>query len=497
MQPVYVREFTEETGPAVPVPSSPLQVFHLFFTPAILEYIVTETNRYARLEMGEERYRKWDIITNEDLIAYFGIMIVMGMVRLPALADYWKRDPLFQCTIVSESMARDRFFEIHRFLHFVDISTTPLPTDDNYDRLNRIRKILTLIEERFVALYHPHCQCAVDEAMVPYKGRSSLKQYMPKKPVKRGLKVWVRADSVTGYISRYQVYTGKEKSSEKGLGSRVVKELTADLHHRNHHVYCDNFFSSFQLFSDLFSDGIYACGTIKSNRKEFPPTLSPVLKKGLPNRGDCITVQSIKLPNLTVSVWQDTRPVTVTATNCQSVPLDSVQRKLRTGEHEEYPCPEAITQYNKYMGGVDHNDQLRQYYHVRLKCRKYYKYIFWFLFDVTVSNAFIISKTNPEMAAVTRSVKAFRTHLAKEMLSGYCSRKRKGRKPSIPRKPFSTEHFPVKGDGKQHPCDHCKLSKIRRDTTWYCRECSIYLCHRGDPETDCFLLYHKRYCQGQ
>ena len=135
-------------------------------------------------------------------------------------------------------------------------------------------------------------------------------------------------------------------------------------------------------------------------------------------------MQSIKLPNLTVSVWQNTRPVTVTATNCQSVPLDSVQHKLRTGEHEEYPCPEAITHYNKYIEGVDHNDQLCQYYHVRLKCRQYYKYIFWFLFDVAVSNAFIISKTNPEMAAVTRSVKAFRSHLAKEMLSEYCSRKK-------------------------------------------------------------------------
>ena len=178
----------------------------------------------------------------------------------------------------------------------MDISTTPLPTDENYDRLNRTRKMLTLIEERFVALYHPHCQCAVDEAMVPYnKGRSSLKEYMPKKIVKRGLKMWVQADSVTGYISRFQVYTGKENSSEKGLDRRVVKELTADLHHLNHHVYCDNFFSSFQLFSDLFSDGIYACGTIKSNRKEFPPALTPVLKKGLPNRGDCITVQSNKL----------------------------------------------------------------------------------------------------------------------------------------------------------------------------------------------------------
>ena len=175
--------------------------------------------------MGDERYSKWDVITSEDLIAYFGIMLVMGMVRLPALTDYWKRDPLFQCTIISSSMARDRFFEIHRYLHFVDNSTILLPTDDNYDRLQKVRKILTMIEERFVALYHRHCQCAVDEAMVPYKGRA----------------VWVRADSVTGYISRFQVYTGKEKSTKKGLGAREVNELTADLHHRNHHVYCDNF----------------------------------------------------------------------------------------------------------------------------------------------------------------------------------------------------------------------------------------------------------------
>ena len=46
-----MRDFTEQTGPAVPVPSSP-QVFRLFFTSAILEYIVTKTNWYARLEVG-------------------------------------------------------------------------------------------------------------------------------------------------------------------------------------------------------------------------------------------------------------------------------------------------------------------------------------------------------------------------------------------------------------------------------------------------------------
>lgn len=46
-----------------------------------------------------------------------------------------------------------------------------------------------------------------------------MKQYLPKKPVKRGFKVWVRADAVTGYVCEFQVYTGKtDGQPELGLG---------------------------------------------------------------------------------------------------------------------------------------------------------------------------------------------------------------------------------------------------------------------------------------
>ena len=59
--------------------------------------------------------------------------------------------------------------------------------------------------------------------MIPYKGRSSLKQFLPNKLIKHGMKVWMRADSHNGYVSEFQVYVGKSGDSEKGLGSRVVK----------------------------------------------------------------------------------------------------------------------------------------------------------------------------------------------------------------------------------------------------------------------------------
>ena len=78
--------------------------------------------------------------------------------------------------------------------------------------------------------------------MIPFKGRSSLKQYMPKKPVRRGIKVWALADALNGYIANFQVYTGKQGgSTEKGLGAKVVKHLTAPYINSCRHVFLTTF----------------------------------------------------------------------------------------------------------------------------------------------------------------------------------------------------------------------------------------------------------------
>ena len=36
-----------------------------------------------------------------------------------------------------------------------------------------------------------------------------------------------------------------------GLGTHIVKKLTEDLKKKNHHVFFDNFFTSYQLLADL------------------------------------------------------------------------------------------------------------------------------------------------------------------------------------------------------------------------------------------------------
>ncbi len=73
--------------------------------------------------------------------------------------------------------------------------------------------------------------------------------------------MWVRADLENGYISQFQVYSGKVGNrSEKHLGERIVKDLTRGLVGKYYTIYCDNYFTSIQLFDDLLKDCIYALG---------------------------------------------------------------------------------------------------------------------------------------------------------------------------------------------------------------------------------------------
>ena len=90
----------------------------------------------------------------------------------------------------------------------------------------------------------------------------------------------MRTDAINGYVSQFLVYLGKVGSwLETQLGEQVVKDLTRNLVGKHYTVYCDNFFTSIQLFNDVLKDSIYAYGTIRSNRVGYPDEFKPFLKK--------------------------------------------------------------------------------------------------------------------------------------------------------------------------------------------------------------------------
>ncbi len=106
--------------------------------------------------MGEERFERWNAMTVEEFKAYLGFCVLMCINQLPALDDYWRRDPTMHYATIANRISRDRFREITRFLHFADDSLVPRGSG-----MIGWRPLITYLSECFAIQYRPRRNLAV------------------------------------------------------------------------------------------------------------------------------------------------------------------------------------------------------------------------------------------------------------------------------------------------------------------------------------------------
>ena len=109
----HSKAFHWDSWSEIPI-SSAIEMFFLFFTSSLMNYIINQTNQFALESMGGEKFAKWTEVTVEELQAYTGFMTLMGLVKLPSIYDYWQRDEIYHYSPVASRITRDRFFELHR-----------------------------------------------------------------------------------------------------------------------------------------------------------------------------------------------------------------------------------------------------------------------------------------------------------------------------------------------------------------------------------------------
>ena len=371
--------------------------------------------------------------------------------------------------------------------------------DPNYDPLYKVRPALRMCQCTFLEQYIPGREMSIDEAMVKYKGRV-FRQYMPKKPVKWGIKVWMIAEPKTGYVSNFEVYLGKAPSNEhdgQSLGTRFVLNLGKPFHHSNHHLYFNNFFNSQEMMDELLKVGTYACGTLRANR--YPPPYKEGRAAIKLKRGETRQLQKGNQP---VTVWFDKRQVAVLSSNFSPNQTVTVQRRSKEPPHiRDVGIPAPIRTYNQFMGGVDLNDQMRSYYPSGRSGKKWWCYLFWFLLDVSI-NTLIMERLSPhcQLSRGCRSLLPFKLELAKQLIGGFCGRKKyPGQKIKYSSMAKSmalanlSGHQEVKFTGRKRACVNCAsygskiLSGRTPETTYGCNRCGVNLCQSG-----CFLQYHRK-----
>lgn len=377
----------------------------------------------------------------------------------------------------------------------------------------------------------------VDEQMCSTKARHHLRQYMPNKPHKWGVKLFVLCNSF-GYAYRFEVYNGAGDNvilpdcPDLGASANVVVRLTQTVPDFQHHiVYFDNFYTSVPLLVYLRSRGIYSLGTVRAKR--VPNCKLPLDKelKDEPRGYSCEFTANAHGVDISSVSWKDNKivrllstyvgvkPFARTATVPQH-PAKAARYDRKQKKYLEVDCPQIIREYNAHMGGVDLMDGLMGRYHIRTKTMNVIMRLFYHFIDMACTNAFILhrrilaekrndSSCDEDLDPI--ELPDFRISIAEALVSKNVFKKRVGRPSSRTATPTEELETPYRPTGKRviHPPDDerydlyehfpkqlgknerkkkCKLCKTS-ETKTYCTKCNVTLCF---GEKNCFWNYHHR-----
>ncbi|XP_046992254.1 piggyBac transposable element-derived protein 4-like [Schistocerca americana] len=243
-------------------------------------------------------------------------------------------------------MSVKRFSWILTHIHINDNAVMLSRESRNYDKLYKIRPLIDQILINFQEFYAPTKQQAIDECMI---------------------------------------YTGKvEGIVEKSLGERIVRDMCKDLEGKRYHIYFDNFFTSVSLLQNLKDDRLFACGTIRSQRKGLPTLKTD---KEL-QRGEFDW--SVSSGGIACIKWKDKCVVMLLSTIDSPVCVEEVSRKEKNGKIIKVPCPKIVKSYNANMGCADKADMINSFYAIDRKSRKWWLRLFWYIVDIFIGNEFIL-----------------------------------------------------------------------------------------------------------
>lgn len=191
------RTFPEQTYDQF-LEKSPVQIFEMFIDGNIIKLLVEETQKYALFKNCPDPQ-----ITAEEMRTFIAILILSGYDPKPSKRHFWDSGLDMKNLMVSDSMRRDRFVQIIRFVHLADNTNI-----DNTDKMYKLRPLMNALKKKCLQYFVPQEHLDFDESMIKYYGRHSCKQFIRGKPIPFGYKMWC-INGKDGYLVDFNMYQGK------------------------------------------------------------------------------------------------------------------------------------------------------------------------------------------------------------------------------------------------------------------------------------------------
>jgi hypothetical protein len=397
-----------------------------------------------------------------EMLQFIGIILHIGIVRLPKLADYWKTTRLYKQDFYRGVMARDRFQNVLRFWYYGE-------EDDESGEQARDVKVASMIE-RFNTvmrmIYVPRQQLSLDESLLAWRGRLSFRQYITNKAHKYGIKYFELTTS-DGLILRICLYTatGYPDPEELGQSGAIVMVLMKDFLLQGYQLFMDNWYKSVKLVETLTARKTYVCGTLNPRRQGLPKKLIKTkLKKGewvWQSKGATV-----------VSKWHDKRDVVMISNMHPKVEMETITNKRGQPVYK----PNTVLDYNRSMSGIDRSDQMMSYQTSLRKTIRWYKKCAVHMLQVFLINAhYLYTEQAKDRPTEMKSLNLLEFREAVILaLVGEDKREAK-KKEKMPRSQFHYLKPNAPTPKVVMPCKDCEYCKTtgqkRKQSRYFCAHC--------------------------
>jgi hypothetical protein len=354
-----------------------------FVDEKMLRAIVRHTVNEAR-RVGDDQFE----LSVKELEVFIGLQYARGLYgKTHPCAFLWNKE--FGIPIFHNSMSRDRFKRILRYLRFDD-KTQRQTREERFDKFAPIRDLFEVFVLNCKSKYVCDYSLTVDEQLLPCKNRCSFISYLPSKPDKYGIKFWVLTDVKTKYVLNIIPYLGAQDRTALPLTVSVVLDLTSCVIGKGYNVTCDNFFTSLQLVKKLRERKISLVGTIRRSRRELCLSMTEPVKGNLLKssffynpEAKCLFVKYQPKKNKSVCL------------------ISSMHSKAEIADGEKKK-PEVICFYNKNKVGVDVFDQMSRLYSCHSSSRRWPLAVWANILDIAGINAHVVYEETGGMPSLSR-----------------------------------------------------------------------------------------------
>ena len=202
------------------VSRTPYDIFSLFFTFEILQYLIDCTNQYEaslHVDKKDKSYaRIWFSTTVKELRAYIATWIYMSLHPESCIEEFWNTKWTKSIhSSVSEHIFLKRWQQINRFFHLTSLNTVH---QNVFQKMNRLSEHLRV---SFKLYWNIDTHLIVDECIQRFMSRFDVIVHISSKPESEDYKIWVLVNDE--YVLNW-LYHVKDDRDFVNLNTIYIKE---------------------------------------------------------------------------------------------------------------------------------------------------------------------------------------------------------------------------------------------------------------------------------